>query len=389
MSSFFYSGKISSSKSLMNRGLICSSFTDDFKLVGTSSCDDVKQMQNAIYNISDKTEFDCGAAGTVLRFLALRLSRIPGQYKLFGTERLLNRPQNELLRIFDQLGVKAEIGKKNLQINSKGWIIDKDSLEIDRSKSSQFITGVLLSAWDLDFDLNITWTGEVVSDSYFLMTVKMLKQLGMKINESYNSLIIPKGQFIRRKHYNVEIDLSSAFAIAAAGAVAGIVTLYDFPTSSIQPDGVFVEILKKMGAVVDLNDNILKVKKSKTLVGIDWDLKNCPDLFPVLGILCGLAKGKSHLYGAPHLAYKESNRISKTAELLKIIGAKYEIKDDGMIIEGTTLVSENRAHCFETDEDHRLAFAAEIVRKAGWNIEILGKDVVNKSFPDFWDIMKD
>ena len=79
---------------------------------------------------------------------------------------------------------------------------------------------------------------------------------------------------------------------------------------------------------------------------------------------------------------------TKVGELLDYIGAKYEQKDDGMIIEGTTEDFRKKSFKYNTDEDHRLAFAAEVLNKAGYNIKIKGTEVVNKSFPEFWDIMQ-
>jgi len=177
--------------------------------------------------------------------------------------------------------------------------------------------------------------------------------------------------------------------LAAVAAVSGELFLEDFPVESIQPDAVFVNMLKNMNVPVEMKDGVLHVSKAERLKGGNWNLIDCPDLFPVLAVLCGLAEGKSQLYGAPHLIYKESNRIDKTAELLDYIGARYEKKDDGMIIEGTTEDNRKKSFKFKTDEDHRLAFAAEVIRKAGYDkIKIKGEEVVNKSFPDFWDIMQ-
>jgi len=156
MSDFFFSGKISSSKSIMNRGLICSSFGENFQLIGDSQCDDVVKMREAVARIGIANSFDCGSAGTVLRFLAFRISRLEGSYRLMGTERLFSRPQEELLALLKILGVTAMISEDHLIISGEGWKPLDGVLSIDRSISSQFITGVTLSAWGLDFPLGQT-----------------------------------------------------------------------------------------------------------------------------------------------------------------------------------------------------------------------------------------
>jgi 3-phosphoshikimate 1-carboxyvinyltransferase len=383
---FSYKGKLSASKSIMNRGLICSSFKEGFTLIGDSKCDDVIKMQTAVQGIGNESTFDCGAAGTVLRFLAFRISRLKGEFILKGSERLFSRPQQELVRLLEEMGSSVEINKDHMKIVSSGWNKKDAPIRIDRSKSSQFITGLVLSAWDLPFPLEICWEGQVVSDSYFHMTLQMLQDLGMEMVMDGSSIKIPANQKIKVDEYRAEIDLSSAFAIAAIALVAGRAELEDFPSEPIQPDGVFVDILLRMNAPVNRVGSLVTVEQANRLKGVDWSLANCPDLFPVLAMLCSLAHGRSHLYGAPHLVHKESNRINKTAELLDMVGSQYELKADGVVIHGTGGTIRDDNFRFETDEDHRLAFAAEVLRKAGLNIEIVGKEVVTKSFPDFWEI---
>ena len=131
------------------------------------------------------------------------------------------------------------------------------------------------------------------------------------------------------------------------------------------------------------------------LKGIHWNLNSCPDLFPVLATLCAFAKGPSRLDGAPHLIFKESNRIQKSAELIHLLGVKTKLLSDGMeIIPGSIehFPGESRglkmeSVPFDTDHDHRLAFAASLVKSQNYPIEILHPEVVNKSFPEFWEIL--
>jgi 3-phosphoshikimate 1-carboxyvinyltransferase len=120
---------------------------------------------------------------------------------------------------------------------------------------------------------------------------------------------------------------------------------------------------------------------------VNVNLENSPDLFPVLAVLCGLAQGTSKLFGAPHLALKESNRIQKTFELLTKAGIKSQIVDGGLIIEGSNMKIHSKAFSFDPDHDHRMAMAAALLNMVGAKIQILNKEVVNKSFPEFWSIV--
>jgi 3-phosphoshikimate 1-carboxyvinyltransferase len=212
----------------------------------------------------------------------------------------------------------------------------------------------------------------------------MVGEAGMKVDRWDNDFRIPAQQKMAEASITIEPDMSSAFSLAAAAAVEGSLTVVDFPTESMQPDFLFVDVLRKMGAAVSLEENRLKVQKAAgPLRGVAVRLTNAPDLFPVLAALCSLAEGESELYGAPQLVHKESNRIEKVAELLRWTGRKVTPLSDGLRISGEVHPIREGVS-FNPDHDHRLAMAAAILKLAGLPIRIETPDVVNKSFSGFW-----
>ncbi len=389
---FRYDGVIPASKSHFNRALICGSYAPSVVLKGESTCDDVLKMKEAFARLQRESIYDCGSAGTVLRFLALRASRIPGVHILKGTPRLLSRPQEDLVEILKQLGVRIEIQTDRLIIHSRGWQKPKLSLRVNREKSSQFVSGILLNAWDLDFPLKIEWDQTGVSEGYWQMSTQVVKDFGMRLENFEKGVLIPAHSKVQIRQYQIESDLSSSFAIAAYAALNGEATFRSFPFQSLQPDKVFVQILEKMGAGVETGaDHVRIFQKTPGLVslqGVHWNLNECPDLFPVLATLCAFAKGPSRLDGAPHLVFKESNRIQKTAELLGHLGVQTKILPDGMEVHPPArLVMPTSSFSYDTDHDHRLAFAAALVASQTSSIQILHPEVVHKSFPEFWQII--
>jgi 3-phosphoshikimate 1-carboxyvinyltransferase len=396
----------------MNRALICSSYSNELQLNGESSCDDVIKMKAAIEALKkykptttydpSSVVFDCGAAGTVLRFLSLRLSRIPGYHILRGTPRLMQRPQKDLLDLFTRLGVKYELQDEKIILNSQGWKNISDPIEVQREVSSQFASGIILNAWNLKDDLVLKMVGHPISEGYFEMTLQVVKQLGMKVevlNKTDHQLCTVKtDSHINIKSYDVESDLSSTFAIAAFATLNGQAVFENFPSPSLQPDFEFVNILKKMGITVELKSNeltkkeLLTVQSVNSYNGVEANLKSCPDLFPVLALLCAFATSDSRLYGAPQLIHKESDRISKVSELLTFIKIRHEKKSDGILIYPNnysyhTHKQEILPFTYDTDHDHRLAFAAALVKSLGFPITIRHPEVVTKSFSEFWTIV--
>lgn len=385
MNEFRYIGQLPASKSLMNRALIVQSFFPHLKIKGDSTSQDVQQMRQALRQMAQGVPIECGHAGTVFRFMALRTARFPGKHRLVGSERLLARPQNDLLKILGQLGSVVELSKTSLDLQSWGWKMLGDALHAPVENSSQFASAVVLSAWLLPFEICLLLSGKAVSESYLKMTLRMVEQLGMSVKQQGNEIRIPSNQKVTASEIEIEPDMSSAFALAAAATVNGRVSLTGIPEVSQQPDARFIEILKMMGAAVELQNGRLEVHKAKSLKGIQLELTNEPDLFPVLAALCATAEGESQLNGARHLAFKESDRIARTAELLRLCGREVLVFDDGIKIFGTKSPKMADLVKFDPDQDHRMAMAAAVLKLAGEPIEIQNPQVVEKSFPGFWN----
>jgi 3-phosphoshikimate 1-carboxyvinyltransferase len=383
MKNFYFKGELSASKSVLNRLLVIQSYFPKLLILGDSKCDDVELMKSGLSQLAAGQPMDCGHAGTVLRFLSLRASREPGKHVLRGSERLFSRPQNELLPIFGQLSVDAEIKKNELVLNSRGWRLVVDGLQVNAQRSSQFASSVVLNSWNLKFPLHFQVTTKIVSESYFKMTLEMVRALGMKIDGQGNEFFIPSGQVVTTNEYRAEMDMSSAFVVAALAIVAGEAELHNFPLKSLQPDVIFVSLLQKMGALALLEKNVLKVKMTRELRGIEANLENSPDLFPVLGVLCALAKTPSEIKGLGHLKYKESSRLLKTKELLELMGARVEASEDLVRIFPAQGSSPMKDILFHADQDHRMAMACQVARWAGYSINCEDMNVVTKSFPEF------
>ncbi|HWU43997.1 MAG TPA: hypothetical protein VN132_11185 [Bdellovibrio sp.] len=393
MAEFSFRGKIPASKSIFNRALIVQSFFPVMDLHGFSECEDVRHLREGLKEIRNRSRIDCGDGGTTFRFMALRAARQLGVHVLEGSPRLMERPLRGLLDLLQQLGVQVRQKRNELYIVSKGWQKPRKPLLVDVSESSQFASALALNAWLLDFDLEFELVGEKVSESYFEMTMKMLKYLGMRYRKTAKGYLIPKEQRLEKLSFDIEADMSSTFTIAAAGALAGRSVIENFPVQSEQPDKVFVEIFKRMGiqtsfenAAENEQEKILKVSAS-SLRAVDCDLSQAPDLFPVLAVLCSWAQGTSKLHNAPQLANKESHRIHKVAELLSLVGVQHEILEDGIIIHGNPEQKKIKRGRFNPDKDHRMVMAAALMKLKGHDIVIEEPQVINKSFPEFWEMI--
>lgn len=372
---------------MLIRLALVQSYFPYLKVHGESACDDVRLMRQALADLFQGREIQAGQSGAVFRFMALRASRVPGRHRLVGSRRLFERPQEELTRILMQLGVQSQFSGESLVIESAGWKLHGDTLLVPSDRSSQFASAVLLNAWDLPFELFVSLGGKKVSEGYWRMSVQMAQQLGMKLDFWDSDFRVAKAQKPTAPEYFCEIDMSSAFALAAIAAVSGSATLSDFPRESLQPDSYFAVILKTMGVPLAQSGHTLKVERASKLNGVAVNLKSCPDLFPVLAALCALAEGDSELFGAPHLVHKESDRLHHLARWIEELGRSVEVRPDGLRIHGPALRPGDEPAVLDCENDHRLAFAAAVFRAAGFPIEIRNPEVVSKSFPEFWRIL--
>lgn len=387
MKPFEFNGSIDSSKSLFNRALVVQSFFPSFDVKGHSNCEDVRAMKKAIMTLIRKQPVDCASAGTVMRFMAFRASREKGTHKLTGSERLLSRPQAEISYVLNQLGVQASTEKEAVVIKGEGWKKPMMPIIVRREDSSQFASGLVLSSWGLDFQLDFKFSGSLVSEPYWEMTLEFARSLGMTIDRKGDVWSIPPGQKLKVNSYEVEPDYSSMATIAILGVLFGKASFTNMGSQSLQPDFQFPALLKSFGVVPAMGSGAATFPLTSSLRPLKISMANNPDLFPSLAVLCSYAVGDSILSDAPHLINKESNRIEKTAELLKKAGIKTWSVDGGLGIEGRGREWAPRNFEFDPDQDHRMAMAAGIYKFHSPDIRVLDTSVVDKSFPDFWRIL--
>jgi 3-phosphoshikimate 1-carboxyvinyltransferase len=178
----------------------------------------------------------------------------------------------------------------------------------------------------------------------------------------------------------VEPDLSNALPFLAAAMVTeGCVTVPDWPTTSTQPGAQLPDLLRQMGAHVELNSDGLTVSGPTTLLGLTADLKDVGELTPVLAAICALATTPSHLSGIAHLRGHETDRLKALAAEINRAGGDCVETHDGLIIAPAPL----HACTFETYDDHRMATAGAVI---GLNVDgILVENIAttSKTLPDF------
>lgn len=327
-------------------------------------------------------ELHCRGSGTTLRFMAAICALVDGECQLTGGPSLSSRPVGPLLDALGQLGVSSDSrgGLPPVTIRGTGRIGGGEA-RLPGDVSSQFVSALLAVAPLAEAPVEITLTTRLESRLYVAMTMDAMRAFGVEAEASADMrrLTAPLKPY-RAATVTVEGDWSSAAYPLAAGALGGEVTVKGLNPDSSQADKAILPLLIGMGARTSTSTDAVKVTPSG-LRGVEADLSDCPDLFPVVSALCAAAEGESRLTGLARLRLKESDRVAAMAEGLTRMGAEIRYDADSATIRGGPL----RGAEVDPWGDHRIAMSlAVLALHAGGETTIRDAGCVSKSYPGFW-----
>ncbi|MFI7601139.1 3-phosphoshikimate 1-carboxyvinyltransferase [Actinoplanes sp. NPDC049681] len=326
---------------------------------------------------------DVGLAGTVMRFAPPVAALAEGTVTFDGDPHARNRPLRPIVEALRSLGAHIDAspsGGLPLVVRGTGTL-EGGTAVIDASGSSQFVSGLLLSAPRCTKGLVLRHEGPPVpSAPHLRMTTHMLRAAGAVVDDSAPDVWTVEPGPLSGRSWQIEPDLSGAAPFFAAAMVTGgTVTLAGWPRDSWQPVGVLGDLLIRLGAEVSQGDDGLTVRGTGRLHGIDADLSEVSELTPVVAALAALADSPSSLRGVAHIRGHETDRIAALARELDKVGAGVVEHADGLDITPHPL----RAAAFETYADHRMAHAAAVIGLAVEGIMLTDVACTSKTLPEF------
>lgn len=389
---------IHGSKSISNRVLLIKELSGSLCTINNLSLsNDTQQLLLYINMISTCGKssiplvIDANNAGTVSRFLSAFLIYREGTWLITGNKRMQKRPIKGLVDGLRML--KADItytGKKGfLPLLIKGTDVVGGSIDVDVSKSSQFISAIMMIGPYLYEGLKIKFKGKPVSLPYIEMTQKLMQKFGAYVDLNSKGVHILNGKY-QFHECTIESDWSSASYWYETVALAdkAEIKIDGLAKNSLQGDSVLVNIFEKIGVkTIFTTDGIIITKSNKVVDFFSFDFEGCPDIVPAVMTTCAALGIKSVYKNIEHLTYKESDRIKALAQELEKIGASLSKIDGEYTLFPNSLKSNNKL-VFNTYGDHRMAMClAPLVLKYD-NIEICNPCVVKKSYPEFWNELK-
>lgn len=355
----------------------------------------IVEKVNKTYKRSDQI-LDCRNSGTSIRIFSALSLLIDGGLSFKGTFLRRKRPILPLLDSLKELGAEYRLTKKKLFIHRIKNNCDKIKMRGDIS--SQFITALLmicplLMCEKKDF-ITIEVITPIASYPYIEITKHILESFGINIFEELNAEKIGKYYISSQQNYRPQIfeipgDFSSIANIIAATILSpedSQVVIDNLNFKKPQGDKKVIDILQEFGANIEIDQKSNRLivygnRNKNILKGLDLDIYENPDLFPILAIVGAFAKNKTTLYNASNLRLKESDRIAIVARELTKMGVKVkEDKDKLTIYQCKKLKGSKIDH----GEDHRIAMAFTIAAMYADSISKMNNiEIIEDSYPNF------
>ena len=331
---------------------------------------------------------DAGNSGTTIRIAISVCSLIESGYSvLTGDISLRTRPMGPLLSSLGNLGVDCFSTKLDgtAPIVVKGGGLKGGNVTINGSISSQFLSSLLIAAVRASNDVSIGVEGDQVSRPYILSTIATMEKFGINIerDNDLRNFNVKSGTY-SPVIFHVPSDLSSASMMVAAGILVGKDKIqlsglnFDLP----QGDSKIFSIVEQMNGkiIVDTIKGELFVEGSERLEGGEFDLKDSPDLLPVVSILALKAKSPVVIGGISHARFKETDRVRNITAELRKLGATVSETYDSISIQPPAVIKNASLESFD---DHRLFMALSIASLLTNHSTLNGAESVDVSYPSF------
>ena len=399
-----------SSKSISNRALILNHFYElNIDLQNLSEADDTAIMLNALKQ--NAGIINLKNAGTCMRFLTAYFAcKENCEVELHGDERMQKRPIKILVDALKELGADItylnEEGFPPLKI--KGKKLSGGTISINADISSQFISALMLVAPSFESGLNIKLNGEIFSHSYIEMTAKLMIKFGFDVSFNGSELAIIKSSNHQIIHslthslthsFTVEPDWSAAsywYEIAALSNSCNIL-LKGLHTESLQGDEIISDLMNDFGVETIHHDEGILLQKNHQIIKTNVtssdlekhqiNLASTPDLLPALAVTAAVKNSSAKFTGLKNLRIKESDRLNALETELKKCGFDVMIEKDTLKI-NPVFNFQFSSFNFNTYNDHRMAMAFAPLALIFDKVEVENADVVEKSYPQFWNDLK-
>ena len=435
--------KVPGSKSLSNRVLLLAAKSEGTSVVsGVQFSDDTRHFLQSLRDLGyeleideknyqvtvhgcgrdipkKKATIDVGSAGTGARFLTSFLAFSDGEYEIQCSEQMKKRPMMELFHTLEDLGVSFRYleEKGHLPIKLRGLFASSDEesseenelqaeeiaqktyqLELDISRSTQYLTAWLLTFAGSGVVGKIRVTSEKKTGTYIRMTMDLLKDFGVPVTFDGDIYVVDGREPIKAQDYQIEVDMSGAcYFYAAAAILGGEVEVENVRRDLHQGDLKFLDVLEQMGCKVEEGQKGLRLiahaqaGQYPVLHGIKLNMNQFSDQALTLAAIAPFADSVTEITGIAHIRGQECDRIHAMVENLTALGIRVEELEDGVRIYplDTNKVDASQKVMIHTFEDHRVAMAFTLTGLRIPGVVIENPECCRKTFENYFEIWDD
>ncbi|MEE2664037.1 MAG: 3-phosphoshikimate 1-carboxyvinyltransferase [Myxococcota bacterium] len=398
------------SKSITNRALLAAALAaGESRLESPLDSDDTRVMREALAQLGIEIRADggdltvlgrggrllapvehlsLGNAGTAMRFLTAACTLAEGPAVLDGDQRMRERPIGDLVNALAGLGAELELLQATgcPPLRTTGGGLPGGTVEIDASRSSQYVSAILLAAPYAASDVEVRCRdGSIASRPYVDVTLQVMTDFGAEARwlDDATGVSVRSGRPYHARHYPIEPDASSAiYPLCAAAIRGGRARVVGIPPDSKQSDLALLELLERMGCQVIRGDAFVEIRAPEAgLVSLSSvDMNALPDAVVGYAVVALFANGPTRIENVGHLRIKESDRLHALETELARLGGRVKTGDDWIEIRPGPLHGAE----VETYDDHRMAMAFALAGLRVPGVVIRDPACVSKSWPDFF-----
>ena len=347
-----------------------------------------------------EAEIDVGSAGTAARFLTAMLGMSDGSYVIQASGQMKKRPMQELFSLLTGVGANITYleteghlpvkicGRRNPKAGADQSKADGNPLQLplDISKSTQFLSALLLISPMIPQGLDIHITSEKTDGSYIRITRKMLADAGVEVKYDGKNYRIDPNAVYQKKHYQIEPDVSAAcYFYAAAAITGGRALVKHVHKDNSQGDMKFLDVLARMGCTVTEKADGIEVTgpAEDTLKGIEIDMNDFSDQALTLAAIAPFCNSDVHITHIGHIRGQECDRLHAMSEELTKRGITCTEEPDAITIKpGTPFPG-----IVSTYEDHRVAMSFALLGLKVDGIVIDNPSCCRKTFENYFDLL--
>lgn len=299
---------------------------------------------------------DLGNSGTGTNLFASAAALGKRSRRFDGDNSLRSRPFKPVLDALSQLGASYSIEQvgKDIPFIIQGPLCGGNTRV--NGVSSQYLSSILLASPLIKNGNTVCSVYNLHEQPYVELTLWWLKKqnINLEYTPDYSEFKIPGNQFYKPFDMMIPSDFSSAtFSAVGAAMSSNGVFLRGLDFSDPQGDKGVFDVLRNMGANVEVKQDGVRVSAGSELKGCTIDLNSMPDALPALSVLACAASGETRIVNVAQARIKETDRIAVMCKELSKMGADITEQSDGLVIRNSRL----KSAIVNGHDDHRVVMA--------------------------------